>query len=234
MYRIAICDDDRNMRDLLRSYCSEILDKYKIRYEFREFSSAEEFETDEDRDKYNLLLLDIEMSGKNGMTLAEELRRNGSRISIIFITGHDDYLKKGYSVQPIQYLFKPVKKKELESAIAADRRMNYEAESIAFNTGQKKVVLSVKKIRYAESYDHKILVHTDDQAIVLNSSLAELEQQLQAYGICRCHNSFLVNLQHISEFTRSGIVLSSGEKLPVGRRFYSDIRSAFVRYMNIN
>lgn len=176
MYRIAICDDDKNMRELLRSYCSEILARDNIKCRFSEFSSAEDFDAEAKKDDFDLLLLDIEMEGKNGMTLAKELRKNGSRISIIFISGHDSYLKEGYSVQPIQYLFKPVKKEELENAIAADRRLNYETETVALNTGQKTVVVPVKKIRYAESYDHKILVHTDGADMVLNRSLSELER----------------------------------------------------------
>lgn len=150
MYRIAICDDDKNMRELLRSYCSEILARDNIKCRFSEFSSAEDFDAEAKKDDFDLLLLDIEMEGKNGMTLAKELRKNGSRISIIFISGHDSYLKEGYSVQPIQYLFKPV-----------------------------------KKVRY------------------------------------------------ISEFDRRGITLKDGIKIPVGRKFYSGVRSAFIRYINM-
>ena len=233
MYRIAICDDDKNMREMLRSYCSEILARDNIQCRFSEFSSAEDFDAEAKKDDFDLLLLDIEMEGKNGMTLAKELRKNGSRISIIFISGHDSYLKEGYSVQPIQYLFKPVKKEELENAIAADRRLNYETETVALDTGQKTVVVPVKKIRYAESYDHKILVHTDGADMVLNRSLSELERQLNVYDMCRCHNSYLVNLRYISEFDRRGITLNDGIKIPVGRKFYNGVRSAFIRYINM-
>lgn len=231
MYRIAVCDDDEGMRSTLRAYCGEILKRYGIEYEMGEYSSAETFETE--AGKYDLLLLDIEMDGKNGMSLAKELRKSGNDISIVFISGHDRYLKDGYSVRPIQYLFKPLNKDELENAIKIDLKLNHIPGSVALNTGQKTVVVPVKDIRYAESFDHKVHVHTNEQDIVISRSLGELEKQLYVYDICRCHNSYLVNLKYIAEFTRKEIVMDDGIRIPVGRKFCKDIQSEFVRYIAV-
>lgn len=57
------------------------------------------------------------MQGENGMQLAKSLRENGNRVGIIFITGSEDYLLEGYSVQPVNYLLKPVSKETLKKRL---------------------------------------------------------------------------------------------------------------------
>ena len=114
MYEVAICEDEEVLRDGLCTQCSQILDDLKVEHTVSPYSSAEELESALSGGAvYSLLCLDILMDGKTGMELAQELRERDEKTSILFITSSTEFLKDGYSVRPIQYLLKPVKREEL-------------------------------------------------------------------------------------------------------------------------
>ena len=230
MYNIAVCDNDKSICDELTEFCDDILNEDGIEHSITQFVSADEFERK--ANSFDLVLLDIEMDDKNGFEMAKELRRSGNRISIICVSGHEDYLRYGYSVQPVHFLLKPVTRDALAEAVTADLRLNHSNDGIVLYSGMKAMRLPIDKFVYAESYNHSILVHTTETVRFFRMSLTELEKQLEPYNVSRCHNSYIVNLKYISEFTRSGIKTVTGDSLPVGRKYYNDLKAAFVRYMN--
>ena len=213
MYRIAVCEDEANVREQLCSCCNDILNEDMIEHKIMPFSSAEEFESE--ADDFDLVMLDIDLGGKSGLDMARDLRRAGSRISIIFVTGHEEYLRYGYSVQPVHFLLKPISKAELSEAIAADIRINHSNDSVVLYSGTKTVILPIEKFIYGESYNHNVLVHTTDGNHFFRTSLIDIERRMDSKAVCRCHNSYIVNMRYIKELTRSGIILTTGQKLPV-------------------
>ena len=235
MYQVAICEDESVMCNRLREFCTDILTDMSIEHEINVFSSAEEFEeaVTNSGSIFDVLLLDIELGGKSGMDLAHEMRERGSRISIIFITGSEEYLREGYSVQPIHYLLKPVSKEKVAKALKIDLDLNYHKNNIVLQKGAKTVILPVDEIIYIESFDHKVIVHSTHEEHVFKWSLSEIAQSLPENIFCRMHNSYIVNMKHIVEFTRSDIVLSNGSRLPTGRKYYAVLQKSFVRYINL-
>ena len=124
MYRVAVCEDEKNLREDLCAQCAAILSELQIEHTVTPYSSAEELEAAFSAGaEFSLLCLDILMDGKTGMKLAQELRERDDRTSILFITGSTEFLKDGYSVRPIQYLLKPVSREDLEQAIKTDLRL---------------------------------------------------------------------------------------------------------------
>lgn len=234
MYRLAICEDDKAIRLQICGFCEEILNKMDIPFVLAEFSSAEELEESIFAQvEYDLLILDINMKGKSGMEFAQELRKKNNRVSIVFVSGCEEYLREGYSVQPLQFLLKPVTRRALEEAIATDRRLNHRNEMITLRSGGKTVVIEINGIVYIEILNHRLHIHTTENEHTFLQSLTDFERLLPSECFCRCHNSFLVNLKHIKEISRTELLLHCGTIIPVGRRYYSGIQSAFVRYLNL-
>ena len=234
VYRIALCDDDKIMRDELSAICNEILTDDAIDYELTEFSAASELEEQMSISDcpFDLLILDIQMDGMTGMELAHSLRDRNDRVSIIFVTACDDYLPDGYSVQPIHFLLKPVKRDSLADAIHTDLKLNYLPKTAVLHIGSKVLHMQLADIKYIESYNHSIVIHHENSSSSYYFSLAELEKQLPAGHFARCHNSYLVNLNEVKEIGRKELFLQSGEAIPVGRAYYQTFQSAFVRYIN--
>ena len=235
MYQVAICEDEPVMRNRLYEFCTGILTKMSVEHKISVFSSAEEFEeaSINSGSRFNVLLLDIELGGKSGMELAHEMRERGNRISIIFITGSEEYLREGYSIQPIHYLLKPVSKEKVAEALKVDLDLNYHKNNIVLQKGAKTVILPADDIVYIESFDHKVIVHSTCEEHVFKWSLSEIAKKLPENMFCRVHNSYIINMKHIVKFLRSEIVLSEGSCLPVGRKYYEAVQKSFVHYINL-
>ena len=140
--------------------CRELLSQLAPEHQVEAFASARELaQALADGAPFDLLCLDILMEGQNGMEFAQKLREENERISILFITGSSQYLKDGYSVRPIQYLFKPVQREELEDALRTDLRLHHRPRTLTLRTGNKTTVLPIQDIRYLESQNHWVVVH---------------------------------------------------------------------------
>ena len=94
------------------------------------------------------------MEGKTGMELAKQLRGWDEDVSLLFITSSSDFLKDGYAVRPIQYLFKPVRRAELADALGTDLRLHHTPETVSIHTKTGVFSLPLRALRYIESQDH--------------------------------------------------------------------------------
>ena len=234
LYRLAICEDDDTVRAQLHSLCQEILIENGIEHSIMDFASAQQLDDvlTEENSPFDLLLLDIQMEGLTGMELAQSLRQRGDRVSIIFVTGCEDYLPEGYSVQPIHFLLKPVSRESLALALRTDWQLNHRPKAIVLRIGSKTVQLSLAEIRYIESFDHNIILHQAEGNRTYFLSLTDFEKQMPRDQFCRCHNSYLVNMSFVEEIGRMELSLRGGVRLPVGRAYYKTLQSAFIRYLN--
>lgn len=234
MYRLAVCEDERDLREELCVLCREILTRLDVEHEITPFSSAEELSAALDGGaRFDLLCLDILMSGRSGMELARELRERDEQTSILFVTGSTEFLLEGYGVRPIQYLLKPVKREELENAIRTDLRLNHRPQTVTLNVKGRTTVLPLSDIRYVESRNHGCVFHADGERFFA-LSLTQAESLLPKAQFCRCHNSFLVNMAQIRDVSAREVCLADGSRLTIGRRYSEQFQLEFVRYLNRN
>ena len=233
-YKLAVCEDDEMIQKELCGLCGGILDEEGISHEITVFSSAGELETalSEKGMEYDLLLLDIIMPGMTGMEFAQALRQRRDRTSIIFVTGNEEYLLEGYSVQPIQFLLKPVSREALAGAIRTDLELNHRPKFLTLRIGSRTVNLTLADVEYIESLNHSITIHEGGAERSYFYSLCEIERALPAEQFCRCHNSYIVNLDCVDSISRTAVDLRGGQRLPVGRTYYKRLQSSFIRYMN--
>ena len=234
MYRVAVCDDEAEVREQLCRMVGELLEERDVSCRVVPYASAKELAQalNSGEEIFDLLCLDICMEEKTGMELAQEVRARDDRVDILFISSSDDYLREGYSVQPIQYLSKPVRRDEVENALRTALSRASSVRPLSIQTGNRTVVLNAEKVRYVESWDHGVLFHMDGEDRQFKLSLSETERLMPADRFCRCHNSYLVNMARIAEIGRQEIRLADGTWIPVGRRFFREAQSRFVEYLN--
>ena len=168
----------------------------------------------------------------NWHKFAKTLRDRGDEVRILFITGAAEYALEGYQVNPIHYLLKPVNQQELERVLVGDWERNHRSKTLLFRQGTKWVALAVEDILYIESLNRNVVVHTDKAQHTFSMTLTEVEAMVPGGGFAKCHNNFLVNFRRVEEIGRTSLRLRSGEELPMGRRFYRDFQTAFVRFIN--
>lgn len=166
------------------------------------------------------------------MDFARQLRQRDEKISVLFITNSQEFLKDGYEVRPIQYLFKPVDREQLARALETDLRLHHQPDTVTVRTGAGITVLPLDELWYAESRDHLTVVKLEQGERSFRIRLSDMEELLPKDRFCRCHNSYLVNMRRISKLDRKGLVLENGEWIPIGRSYYKAAQEKLVRFLN--
>lgn len=229
--RFAICDDEKAETSYLSGVLQAWATAEKLAADISVFDSAEAFlSSHESGGTFDVLLLDIQMSGLDGVSLAKKLRAGGSQSQIIFITGYPDFMSSGYDVSALHYLMKPVDEQKLREVLskAANSLLSRRA-SIIITTDNGSQLVYLDDIRYIEVLNHEITADLGTSRVTARMSLTQLLPELDG-AFFRCHRSFIVGLKHINRITKTEVILDDGRNIPLSRRLYGEMYSAFIRY----
>ena len=208
LYRIALCEDERIFSETQEQICREILKKQNIEYSIDVFESSEDFIAafSHGGQRYDLILLDIVMSGINGMELAEKIRETDGEAEIVFITSSGEYAIKGYDVGALHYLMKPVDAAVLERLITKTYKDKFQNEYIILKIGAHSQRIQINDIISLETVGRKVEITLSDRIIHYSGKLTELLNELPPDIFVRCHQAFAVNIRNIQELNRSDAI----------------------------
>jgi len=227
---IAICDDDKDQTAYLRDIATSWASAEKAHVSITEYPSAETLLFDWSPGKYDVLLLDIQMAGMDGMELAQQVRKSDKRVVIIFATGYDKHMSAGYDVQAMHYLLKPVSDKKLRDCLTrASQTLSTTPRMVVLNTidGAKRV--DTAEIMYAEMFSHYAEVTTLSQTLRLKIKMSDLEELL-GEGFFRPHRSYIVGFKYVERVTRNCLLLTTGINIPLSRKLYDTAYRKFIEY----
>jgi len=244
---IAVCDDEENTR----IYIKRLIEMQDVDCRIMEFSSGGEllqFWNQEERERVDILFLDISMEGTDGMEAAEQIRRWkeekdealwGSLPLLIFVTGYPEYMQKAFSVNAFQYLIKPVNETDFEDVFAQavreyrhlEAKRNTEPGEILIRNGNETRNVPVDDIYYIESSNRKIIVFIQDGKIECYGKIGELENQLKE-GFFRIHKGYLVNMKYVERYTRTEVRMKNGSSLLISKYKYQDFIRAYLEYIS--
>lgn len=167
----------------------------------------------------------------NGIELALRIREreHDRAVQIVFVTGYMDYIEKGYDVEALHYLLKPVTQERLFGVLdRAAQRVRDRGRELCLQMPEGTARIPVSEIRYLEVQRNYVTIHGDEDYTV-KRTLGELERELDE-RFFRTGRSYIVNLQFVKKITRSQVVLKDGAQIPLPRRAYEDINRAMIRY----
>jgi DNA-binding LytR/AlgR family response regulator len=154
--------------------------------------------------------MDIELPNLNGMDIATKLREKDTRVALIFVTNMVQYAIRGYSVDAIDYVLKPIQYNRFYSLMMKVSRvisLNQEKELVLkTSSGVKKVSLSA--LLYIQITDHLLIYKTDSEEYEVWGSLANAEKELPGELFCRCNNSTIINLKQVTSFDKECVYLT--------------------------
>ncbi|MBW4828979.1 MAG: LytTR family DNA-binding domain-containing protein [Clostridiaceae bacterium] len=229
---IAVCEDEKIQVELLEKYVNNWADERNIKAVIEAFSSAESFDFSWSMNKrYDVLLLDIQMEGINGVELAKKIRKEDDIIDIVFITAIFDYIQVGYDVGAINYLIKPIDEKKLHQCLdRVVQKTSKEAKTILIDMDGEIIRIIQDDIRYIESFGHNVEIITIDEKYTARKNIGIIEKELDENSFVRCHRSYIVGLEHVKRIGREDIELDNEDVIPVSRRKYSKTNMAFIKY----
>ncbi|MDR2615642.1 MAG: LytTR family DNA-binding domain-containing protein [Oscillospiraceae bacterium] len=232
---IAVCDDEPEQSEYLRRLVAQWADARGKRVVTRLFQSAEALLfAAEDIPVTDIFLLDIQMPGMDGVTLARRLRADGGEAQLVFITGYDDWISEGYEVDALHYLMKPVDRQKLFAVLdkAAERAAKQERYILLNIDGDARRV-AAGRIIYAEAFSHYVELRikdgAKDKALRQKITIGEMETLL-GEGFFRCHRSYIAGLRYVTAVSRASVKLENGVELPLSRKLYNAANEAFIKF----
>ncbi len=233
--QIAVCDDEKEARDML----AEKIRRFYPQAEITLYQSGKEMLLRDTRP--DILFLDIQMPGKDGMETARELRRKSQECIIIFVTASDDFVFEAFDVGAFHYLVKPfhnakfaevlfnaVKQYETRKVLEkADRKKG--SPSLVVTSGGQHFIVYLEDIVYAEVFDRKVIIHTLDMDIEYYGKMKDLEKKA-GDNFFRPHRAYLVNFNFIRKYDATAIYLKKGQAL-MAKQNYGEFVKRYLRYI---
>lgn len=229
--RIAICDDDVSVTTALYTFINSAYKDIDMLIE--RYSSGEELlKTIKSNDKsYELLLLDIEMNGINGMQVAKEVQALLPDLYVVFITSHGEFALAGYEVSAFRFLTKPIQRGKLIEAISAVKSELLNQKAIRIKNADTEAVIKVKDIVYIEAQDKIVRVVQQTQFFSANNGIDFYARLLGGDDFYRVHRSYLINFYYVRFIDKQGIQMANGDGIPISRLRKKQFDEAFQSYV---
>lgn len=226
--KIAICDDDQKQIEYLTESLRQWGREGAHICEISPFTSAEAFLFKYEEDKtFDLLLLDIEMGGIDGVTMARRVRKGNDTVQIVFITGYSEYISEGYEVAALHYLMKPVDETKLFSVLdRAVEKLKKNERFLDISTPGETVRIPLYEIHYLDVTQNYVTIHCK-RDIRLKRTLGEFASLLDD-RFFKIGRAAIVNLEYINRVTKTDVYLSDGSVLPLPRGAYESLNRAII------
>lgn len=238
MINIAICDDEPYYTNQIKEIISDYLDEKQLGYCIQVFSSGEDLaKLEEQMGQFQIVYLDINMDGLDGIETAKRLRRWCEKTFVVFVTAFINYTLEGYKVEAIRYILKDKEnlKANIEESIDAilDK---YELSNHIYEMAFKNAIkqFSEEQFVYAESTLHDIMVFLLEKGEIhrycKTMKLDQFQEMMNSDRLLRIQKSFLVNMKYIQRIEAYQITLYNGRILPVSRNRYAEVKEKIIMF----
>ncbi len=229
--RAAIIDDDIKDRELLYNFIQRYHRETGMDIRADLFSGSLEF-LEKFHADYDIIFLDIEMPGMDGMETAHEIRRTDQAAGIIFITNMAQYAIRGYEVSAIDFMVKPVNYYNFADKLkrAIDFSSRRERRDLVLRRDEEIVRVPVSELFYVEKDGNNLVYHTGNGEFRERGSMQAVKEKLDGAAFSECMSGCLVNLAHVEKLEKD-TVLVAGFWLPVSRRRKKDFIRNFMDYV---
>ena len=234
MINIAVCDDEKCMSEKIEKLAEDFFKRKNTDISVVEYSSGEELLKSNERS--DILFLDIGMRGMDGIETARELRAQGYKGFLIFITVLKEMVFQSFEVQPFDYLVKPVKEEHFEKTMERlflfmQDRLSPEKVSLLVQKGCESSIISFQDIICCEIIDRKVYLYlVSGEVTSYYEKIENLEKKLDG-RFFRCHRSYLINLNHLKSYRNNTAYMADGKEIPVSRLRSKEFSKVILQYM---
>lgn len=224
---IAVVDDEKAIRE----HICALIEEQKPESRIEAYSTGEELIASGKR--FDIVFLDIQMDGMNGIEAARNLRQRQEDTVLIFITGIEEHVFDALDLYAFHYLLKPVDERKFVEVLeraAGEAKKKKEKKCLFIRT--RNLMLDQSDILYIESRAKKLEIHTAgaDKAIEIYAAMDELDGQL-GEDFYRCHRAYIVNMAHITEYDNESITLTNGDKVYLTKKKYGEFVKAYMWFL---
>lgn len=224
---IGICDDESIIVEQLRQMVLEYAIAKNVPVEIHTYLSGNALL--KGKVLLDILFLDIEMPGIDGIEAGKKLRLAQKNCHIVMATSRVERFKESFHIQAFRFLTKPFDKDELEEAIDAVMQSQIGNQQFEFYMGRNRYEVMEKDIQYIRAYDSYVETFTEKQVFRKETSLRELEQILDTRLFFRIHRQYLINMMHVKKY-EDGKILIGNILLPIARRKKKEFEHTYMQF----
>lgn len=232
--KVVICDDNEGDRRYYEALAFELAEKWNVDMKIRSFISGNDLLFAVDNRNFlkiaNIMFLDINMPGANGLQVARKARKSGYKGLIVFLTASETAYEPAFDLRGFNYITKnenaPTRFEKVLAEAVKEVRANSQ-QAIILSGGGRYVQVDISAIKYFEVNRNTITVYYGDESFEFISTLNKLENRMASHGFCRVQRAYLVNLAYVYRITFEKVYLRDGTEITVGRKYYQGLKEAF-------
>ena len=230
MLRVAIVDDEQEVRGSLEEYFGRLGQELKLNLKVWTFFSGSQFLAE--RMPFDLVCLDIEMPEMNGLELAAKIRKTDEQVVIVFITYLAQMAIHGYEVRALDFLVKPVNYSSFSMKVlnVLKRLEKRKCRNLAVLTVDGLQKISTEELYYVEVQGHYLYYHTRKGTFRQKASLKEVEEELKGLSFTKCNQCYLVNLRYASAVSKDEVQVAQ-DWLKISRPKKKNFLAALADYI---
>lgn len=229
--KVAIVEDNNEYSETLKNYIEQYAKENSLNIALSIFPNGERIVNDFKAD-YDIIFMDIEMPVMDGIEASTKIREIDSECIIIFISNYTQYAIKGYAVNALDYLTKPLEytlfKNTMSKAIL--KVQSKQNKSIFIQSSSETYRIDINEIIYIEVYKHRVTFHTTKDNYDMRGTLQDVEKQLPNNQFVRCNSGIIVNLKYVTGISKDSLVVFD-EELPIARSRKKDVLNMLTRYI---
>ena len=234
LIRIAICDDEIGTCSDIENMILNYAKLQALQIDTEVFYSGETlFKTIENKDKYGLIFLDIQLLQLDGVQVGKQIRERlgNEKISIVYISSKETYAMSLFQVRPLDFLIKPITQKTVNETIDKYIRLNNLMKNdFFFHIGKSIQRLYLDEIFYFACNGKKIEIHTDAGVTTFMTRQYRLKQILELFPAYfeQCHKSYIVNSSYVSIYKYDAVQMTDGTILPISQKYRKLMKSCLT------
>lgn len=218
MIRVAICEDSRMDRELLQKIITYLMQERGLAFQLGVFENGEALMGNYKSQPFDLIFLDIMMSGLDGLETGRRIRQADVQAEIVYCTSSKDFAIAAYEIHAMGYLLKPYEPGRIGAMIDYYmlKHPQEKRKYIEVKSHRKSVIIPFKDILFMESDNKVVYIHTTTQGDVkVYNRLDVLEAEVQDERFLRCHQSYLLNLQYVAGIVNSDFIMIDDSMIPI-------------------
>lgn len=239
MIRIGICDDEPASIAHIEAIVDEYFSNTEYRYNIKSFLDPVELMSYlENKESYDILILDVYMPMMLGTEVARELRNRGDQTRIIFLTTSTDHAIDAFAVRASDYLVKPAKREAVFRTLdeVTSKLNDRDSKLFSIRTVDGLVNIQIHTISYIELLDRRLSIHTcDGQEILSRVIRGRFEDSVSDVyrddSFVQCQKSFVVNMNHVKGMNAERFLLRDGTNVPISKKFYQDAKKKYMEFL---
>ena len=227
--RVALCDDSNIFRNDVKNKVEAYFNSLDLM--IYEYESGESLLKALQILSFDLLILDIEMGGIDGLETAKRIRESGSDMPIILLTSHTEFAMDGYELGVYRFLSKPVQEGKLYDALDSIIKKLGDEKKVMLRVDGEDILVKVNDIMYISASNVYLDVVTKDRTFLIRKKLKDMLSELPGDIFLQVHRSNIVNVNYVKSITNAEVVMQNGKKISATKQKAADLKMLLMKGM---